>query len=905
MKVKQFVPLCLLLFLFAPGCITTKKIRSGTEGNQPVTIPAAEIRGFAIFPETWISEDTGIIRKNIITIIQKAAAANYNSIFFQVTGKSEKYLNSGFPKLTAGNDGEKKPLSDPLHIAIDEAHKNQMKIYSLIDISAPDDKELIFPMPEVINRMKKKIQDHVIAYNIGGLSLISGENMPELIEALFVEAMLVKPYLVNSIVYSGENGHKNAANCLKEGIADFIISKSELGDADPARGPVQYSDRVYIPENLKKTTPNQIVCLDLSALFPDKPGGQTIYINNRTKTRITDSEGRVDFISARNDTINIETTKGSFVLPTENWTIPYKYSLMADGRAVRKSPWIEFRNVPKANTDLAEYDFLCKTEYPATVRINGDSVKQYKTGIFFKKILFNEGTNRVRAEAEMHDSLPVIYENEFIYHKTDKTKKPFPLWINERTIEPADNIDLMQEDIVRFSFQGSKGQDGHIEVNPGKIRINCSREDFQDYSIYRGELPLSKLKTGKPGKITVVLIPSAGAPDKKALAVNLKNQVIARAPEDFPFVKIINENSRLTYNLGAPRLGGPIRSELGPGVVMKTNGKIGQNYRICLSRTENGFINQSDVIVMPPGTFKPAYYITSMSCGPSENADVLTIPYPEPVPYEVYPDPDQKRIVITLFGVETSSTWITHLAGRKIIDKITWEQTNPETYRVFVNLNTPEIWGYSVKQEGKRLVIRVKYPPKFELLNGRPLAGLKIAIEAGHGGSGTGAIGLSGLVEKDINLDLSFRLGAVCKAMGAEIVQIRDSDKDMSLFEKRNIAISSKADLLICIHANAGGRGYLQVAGTSTYYNNPFWAPLAEDIYDRLLELKLKEFGVVGSFNYSVIRVSEMPAVLVEQAFMTHAEDEEMLADPQFRQQMAQKIYEGIIDYLKRMKQKD
>jgi N-acetylmuramoyl-L-alanine amidase len=44
-----------------------------------------------------------------------------------------------------------------------------------------------------------------------------------------------------------------------------------------------------------------------------------------------------------------------------------------------------------------------------------------------------------------------------------------------------------------------------------------------------------------------------------------------------------------------------------------------------------------------------------------------------------------------------------------------------------------------------------------------------------------------------------------------------------------------------------------------------------------------------------------MPAVLVEQAFMSHAEDEEKLADPLFRQEMAQKIYEGIVDYLKYM----
>ncbi len=149
-----------------------------------------------------------------------------------------------------------------------------------------------------------------------------------------------------------------------------------------------------------------------------------------------------------------------------------------------------------------------------------------------------------------------------------------------------------------------------------------------------------------------------------------------------------------------------------------------------------------------------------------------------------------------------------------------------------------------------------------------------------------------------------FRIQEIeCKAMGAEIVQVRDSDKTMSLIEKRDIAQSSNADLLVSIHANAAStsRGYLRVPGTSTYYNNPFWAPFAADVYERLLELKLSRFGVIGSFNYTVIRQSDMPSILVEQAFMTHAKDEEKMADPQFRQDMAQKIFKGIVDYLRYM----
>jgi N-acetylmuramoyl-L-alanine amidase len=334
-------------------------------------------------------------------------------------------------------------------------------------------------------------------------------------------------------------------------------------------------------------------------------------------------------------------------------------------------------------------------------------------------------------------------------------------------------------------------------------------------------------------------------------------------------------------------------------VILKSSGKIGSNYRIRLSNTETGFISEDDVEMVAGSRVQPLYSVTSMSCGPSARADVVSIPYLEPVPYEIYPDPDGKRLVITLFGVESAATWVSHRTGCRMIDKLTWEQSTPETFRVYVNLKSEKIWGYDIRQAGRSLVLNVRYAPVFDLMGEKPLAGLKIAIEAGHGGSGTGAIGLSGLVEKDINLDLSFRLGELCAAMGAEVVQVRDSDRDMTLIEKRDIAIKAGADMLISIHANAGGRGYLSVAGTSTYWHNPFWAPLAQTIYDRLLETGLGEFGVVGSFNYTVTRASQMPAVLVEQAFMTHAEDEEKLADPDFRQQMAVKICEGMVDYLK------
>ena len=335
------------------------------------------------------------------------------------------------------------------------------------------------------------------------------------------------------------------------------------------------------------------------------------------------------------------------------------------------------------------------------------------------------------------------------------------------------------------------------------------------------------------------------------------------------------------------------------GTVFKVSGRFGDKYRVALNDSESGFLSVDDVELLPGETVSPSYYITNMSCGPSAGGDILSIPYPEPVPWEIHPDPPGKKLTITLFGVNTSSTWISHYAGLKVIDRVEWEQSNTGTYRVIINLKSARIWGYKSTVEGGRLVLRLKYPPAINPESKKPLSGLRIAIEAGHGGQSTGAIGLSGLLEKDINLDVSLRLGEICKAMGAEVIQVREKDEDMLLSEKRDIVIDSGADIFISVHANAGGTGYLQVDGTSTYYNNPFWAPLAESIYAELLKLGLDEFGVVGSFNYTPIRMSEMPAILVEQAFMSHAEDEEKLADMVFRQSIAEKIADGIVKYLR------
>ena len=896
-------------------------------------------------------------------------------------------------------------------------------------------------IPEVKTYLKKVIKHLVVNYDVDGLHFdqfhhrgphhlkypkqiekLRQYNLLEpnwatqlqmdLIEDVLAEAMLVKPYLVNSITYWGQNFNKieiyaidagDYINCIKiynvdviewldRGIIDFIVpiiywdsfdaklnfdkrwndlknlindhkyilpgfkisskfnsndtiqnqinfvrENGGIGSVIFAVGPYTdlstfstyaYNEKVNLPSNLKRVRPEQVVELDLlNLLLSEKkisqngaklidPGleneknkyllkteisGQDFRINNINKIETTDAEGKIGIIlSTLTDTLYLSSDKRNYVFPTQWWNPPYNYIVNVDGSVSRKSPWVEFRKTPRGETNQASYPFLAKTEYPAKAWINENPVKVNKTGIFFDEVEFEEGANRVEARIEREDSSTVMYVQEFNYIKEDKIRPVFPLWINEKSIQPNKKLTLLDDDIVRVQFMGSKGQEGKVEIVDTDLIFNCTREDRDDFSFYAVEIPLRKLEKGIEHQIKLIVRTTDSSVKDDEFDLITNTTITVKNIDEFPLIKTVKNNSRLTYTLAEIRLGGPMRAEYPPGIILQTSGKVGDSYRVKLSKIDDAYIDADYVEKLPPETLRPKFYISSLFCTPTDSGDIIRIPYYENVPYTIVPEPNQKRILIKLYGVETSSTWLTHKSGRKVIDKVTWQQTTPETYQIIVNLNTSKIWGYDITQSGKNLIFRIKYPPQINPTAENPLKGLKIAIEAGHGGANVGAVGLSGILEKDINLDLSLKLGELCKKMGAEVLQVRDTDRPMYLSTKRDTSRYSGADIHISIHANSGGSrgGYLGVSGTSHYYHNPFWAPLAEMIHNNVLEMDIDEFGVVGSFNYTVTRMTEMPAILVEQAFMSNAEDEEKLADENFRQEMAEKIFEGIVEYV-------
>ncbi len=215
----------------------------------------------------------------------------------------------------------------------------------------------------------------------------------------------------------------------------------------------------------------------------------------------------------------------------------------------------------------------------------------------------------------------------------------------------------------------------------------------------------------------------------------------------------------------------------------------------------------------------------------------------------------------------------------------------------------------------------------------------RIVIDAGHGGHDSGTLGVDGIEEKDVVLDVALRLGKVLHdRLGAEVVYTRSDDTFIPLETRTAIANKAQADLFLSIHANSSSDATAR--GVETYYLNFTSSPDAletaarenavsdqsiHQLSDLVKKIALKdkisesrEFagdveeslygglqrGNVGLKNRGVKKApfvvligANMPSILAEISFVTNPKDANQLQQPEYRQRVAESLYKGVAKY--------
>ncbi|MEB3216585.1 MAG: N-acetylmuramoyl-L-alanine amidase [Nostocales cyanobacterium 94392] len=180
-----------------------------------------------------------------------------------------------------------------------------------------------------------------------------------------------------------------------------------------------------------------------------------------------------------------------------------------------------------------------------------------------------------------------------------------------------------------------------------------------------------------------------------------------------------------------------------------------------------------------------------------------------------------------------------------------------------------------------------------------PNSRIVVMIDPGHGGKDPGAIGIGGLQEKDVILPISLKVAEILQQNGVQAVLTRNTDYFVSLQGRVDMAERANAGLFVSIHANSVGLSRPDVSGLEVYYYNSGLG-LAQDVRSSILNtVNVKDRGVRQARFY-VLRKSSMPSILVEVGFVTGRDDAAKLASPQYRDEMAQGIANGILNYIRR-----
>jgi N-acetylmuramoyl-L-alanine amidase len=190
------------------------------------------------------------------------------------------------------------------------------------------------------------------------------------------------------------------------------------------------------------------------------------------------------------------------------------------------------------------------------------------------------------------------------------------------------------------------------------------------------------------------------------------------------------------------------------------------------------------------------------------------------------------------------------------------------------------------------------------LIGGVSLSDMTIVLDPGHGGRQPGAIGPSGLEEKTINLAVALRAQKLLQAEGARVLLTRESDCSLIPVSSRDelrrelclragLANKLAADVFVAIHCNASPGGVRRI-GTETYYCTPRSLSFAKSMQQELVTgLELSDGGVHQA-NFVVVRTAQMPAVLVELAYLNNAREEALLGSPEFRERAAMAVVNGV-----------
>jgi len=210
--------------------------------------------------------------------------------------------------------------------------------------------------------------------------------------------------------------------------------------------------------------------------------------------------------------------------------------------------------------------------------------------------------------------------------------------------------------------------------------------------------------------------------------------------------------------------------------------------------------------------------------------------------------------------------------------------------------------------DGKSFKIKIKEAKKRQIVPDSTIPAIisnqqkdkqTVVLDAGHGGSDTGAIGAN-IYEKDITLDITKRVEKILKEKGYDVKMTRTDDSYVSLQDRVTFSENYSPDIFVSVHVNSSVKP--EITGIETHYYHQESMSLAQTVHASLAStIHSNDRGLFKSKFY-VINHTTSPAILIEIGFISNEEERNQMLSETRKQQTAQSIADGIQKYLQQYK---
>lgn len=439
-------------------------------------------------------------------------------------------------------------------------------------------------------------------------------------------------------------------------------------------------------------------------------------------------------------------------------------------------------------------------------------------------------------------------------------------------------------------FVGNVEKGSYLKINDKEVKVFDNGSFVEVIKLNDGDNAI-KLESQKDNSTETLIYNVKKVAPSPTLT---QEQPLEEFPEnEYIYVSTVNDNIPLRT---APDSNAKRLTHLNSGTMLLINGKKGDYYRVFLTPEENAWIKTDSTVQYSALNEKVLANATNVSLSDDKLYNYIKTDLSAQIPYKVVET--ENGLTMELYNIKSNAadTMLFKTSGTvKSLAINTVKQDFSSTY--YIELNS-KLWGYNAYYEDNKLVLKIRKAPQINTT--KPLSGITIAVDAGHGGKDAGAIGPTGVKEKEINLDISQKLKASLEQAGANVVMTRTDDSDVDLYNRPKTAQEADALILISLHANAladGADPYVK-HGTSAYYYNNESKDLAETIKQQMItDLQTKDDGTCCC-SFVLTRPTMPLSVLVEVAYMIHPDEYTLLLDDSFRQKAAESIKKALEVYL-------